>query len=99
MKYLKTYENSQFKKYAIIKLGDNSLCIIKIIEIEGYDRMKVMKLYNLIKNYIHEYNTNNITYLISISKQFTPKLIMQSDNIEELLDYFNMLISLNKYNL
>lgn len=104
MKYLKTFENVHFKKYAITQLNDNTKSILKILDVVPHqDSIKVQKIYSLDNSFgdnsLVKYKSNNISHDISIKKVFEPTVIIQSDDLEELIDYMNAIIDSKKYNL
>jgi len=100
MKNLKTYENSVYKQYAIVQLNDHNKAILKILEVIPHQfQMKVQKLYLQDRNELIKYSFKPLSHDISISKTFEPNVIMQSDDLDELVDHMNMLINVEKYNL
>ena len=47
MKYLKTFESTQFKKFALTQLNDTTKSILKVIEVIPHqDRIRVQKVYS-----------------------------------------------------
>ena len=105
MKYIKYFENiKNLKKFILEEHYLNKLCTIWTIwEVLDYDKEK--KLYWIIKRYIYDSKTGNIESLPDTfdqpcdEKDLLTGIVKQSDNIQDLLDEYELKIAEMKYNL
>ena len=101
MKYIRKYESvdslNSLKKYLIVQLGIfDDIWILEIFDI-GIS-IKLKKIYKLDSLIIKI--SNPIIHVLSLDKFYTKtKIIKQSDNLDEMIDYLNVIMDTNKYNL
>lgn len=103
MKYLKTFENINLKKYVIIEVpwltGEkNFMSILEIVDFTD-------NLYHIKFHYSYIYRKNRIEkdddYINEYDADFfkNRKIVLQSDSLDECLEYLNFTKEVNKYNL
>jgi hypothetical protein len=102
MRYIKKYEDVKFglfsgdlKKYIIISTINTHLMLF---EVNDSDYSVALKAFYDNRNISHDINNNNF-FKIKNTISFDDKLIYQSDSLDDALEYFNMKVNTNKYNL
>ena len=105
MKYLKTFENKVLKKYIIFKLphiikNTYYFIIAEIVKIEN-DKYTIRYHYSNIKD-VHKMvieEDSTVEYEIESKYIDNKEIIYQSDSLENCIDYINILINANEYNI
>jgi len=107
MKYLKTFENNELKKYIILHIimedhssSDFYLLLKKIKKYKSYGRIKY-KLEKLYKTDQEKgFRPLNDEHLFAFSQNFIDeKIVYQSDNLEQLILIMQSIYETEKYNL
>jgi len=103
MKYLKTYESFDFKKYVLIKLDVGSLGIppYYILHVISNDNESIT--YNKYSLYHYVDDLELKTYDCKFDSSTMPlkdfTIIIQSDTLEECKEYLDLILKTEKYNL
>lgn len=100
MKYLKTFEKTKYnlKKYFIIKSSIGYILLENVKFTDNKERIVINQLYilrtkgNEIKKMCDYYYNFTLKYIIE-------RIIYQSNNIDDCLEFLEVLLSQNKYNL
>jgi hypothetical protein len=101
MKYLKTYEeiDNNFKKYIII-IVNKTYSILKINKIyndNAYDKFEMIQIYHLYKDKLTKID-NNKKHIFSV-KYIKPKILFESNDLEECLKILPIIAETIKYNI
>jgi hypothetical protein len=101
MKHLKTYESidNNFKKYIIIKVNKiySILKINRIYNDNAYDKIEMTHLYQLYKDELTK--TDNRKRVNFIIKYIKPKILFESNDLNECLKMLPIISETNKYNI
>lgn len=101
MKYLKTFEDNEYKRYILLKIVDNENYFFVICEIVEFlndvtYRCNVNKLYKMDKDGFRKINQDSI----KISDGFLKRTIVkQSDNLEDLINIIEPMFHSGKFNI
>ena len=104
MKYLKKFENKEFKTYAVLE-DKLYLTVIKINEQQNkLINLSILYKYDKKTNQLNKTETRFLSASTSVSytytkKDFQDEMIYQSDDLQDILDKIPMLSSAYKYNL
>ena len=109
MRYLKTYEQINIKKYAIFSFEKFSgvLMIVEVVDVK--DNFVFYKKRYTYRDYYGEPASRNLRetdYLYkdeihkdSIDDRFKKRVVYQSDNIQDCIDQLDTIITIKKYNI
>lgn len=106
MKYIKTYEKINPKKYLLMQsiLDDDLYFVLELTNIDDipwveYYYINTKKLYTYDKNSDKLTRKKHQTYAIGDNDAFEQHLIYQSDILQDVLDVIPTLKDVDKYNI
>jgi hypothetical protein len=107
MKYIKQYENEknyEFKKYFLLKdfngeTHDISEYISSFVIVIKLTYIKTKILYYIKNNEIIEPNPYIVTTPQMSAQTLKERIIFQSDNLQDVIDYLEFTKNVNNYNL
>jgi len=100
MKYIKLFENNEFKRYCALRFPTN-IVIVEVCGVRGI--LDIDNLYNVRRLYIYHIEGDRMERIGGEYKLkgelLKYKIIYQSDSIDDVLENVPVMVNVNKYNL